>query len=236
MVAFINDDPKKRRGHWWDKEFGIVDFSFTKASGDASAHYSELQKKLKETDLGPDSIKVEYESPVAGARIRPDGQEIKWEVTFPKVTTGYQRGELPFFTQDITPRSLRAPFSEESVTHPSSALGVKCLSNFIQEGKIAALSEAYSVILGVPSTAAQTTSQTESTFEVRLLNEVDGLHKAKLLLKTPNGSQFEEARRRGGSLLGDLTFGIPAALGGTKVPRRIDVGEQGVGGVYLDVY
>lgn len=236
LIAFINDDPKKREGHWWDKEFGIVDFAFTHSHGDAMVHYSELKDRLKKLDLGEGAVGVEYEKPEAGARIRPDGIEIKWEVTFPVVTTGYQRGEVPFFTHDITPRSLRVPFSEESVTHPSSALGVKSLSIFAQESKVSALVKAYSPILSLSNVASEKDFQNIGLFEVQSLKEVEGGHKTTFSLHTPSESQLEAMERKGGSMLGDLIFVVSAASGDTKAPRRIDVGDGGIGGVFLQSY
>jgi len=92
LIAFINDDLRKRLGHWWDKDYGIVDFSFADSVGDATTHFSELEGRLKGLKWAKSAVEVEYEKPQAGARMRPDGQEIKWQVTFPVVTTCYQRG------------------------------------------------------------------------------------------------------------------------------------------------
>jgi hypothetical protein len=232
LIAFINDDPKNRQGHWWDKEFGIVDFSFAYSDSDPIVHYAELEERLKKLNWGTKAIEVGYET---GARMRPDGQEIKWQVTFPVVTSGYQRGEVPFFTHDITPRPLRVPFSEESVTHPSSAVGVKSLSNFIQASKISTLTKAYSAILGIPSLAAEEHTHS-GVFEVQGANEVDGGQKAKIYLHAPiEESQLEQMKRRGGSMLGDLVLGVSVS-DGTKYPQRIDLTDGGIGGVFLDLY
>jgi Glyoxalase-like domain len=236
LIAFINDDPNKRRGHWWDTEFGIVDFAFTHPTGNAMIHYSELQERLKKLDLGDGAVEVEYDKPEAGARIKPDGHEIKWEVTFPIVTTGYQRGELPFFTHDVTPRSLRVPFSEESVTHPSAALGVKSLSVFVQKSKVSTLVKAYSAILGVSNMASKEDFQNVGVFEVKSLKEVEGGQKTIFSLHTPSESQLEAMEKRAGSMLSDLILGTAAASGNTEVPKRIDDGDGGIGGVFLEPY
>lgn len=29
LIAFVDDDPEKRRGHWWDRPFGVIDFALT---------------------------------------------------------------------------------------------------------------------------------------------------------------------------------------------------------------
>jgi hypothetical protein len=47
LIAFINDDPKHREGHWWDKSFGVVDFALTTHDGLKSFQDEELEKRLK---------------------------------------------------------------------------------------------------------------------------------------------------------------------------------------------
>jgi Glyoxalase-like domain len=237
LIAFIDDDPKKRKGHWWDKEFGIVDFSFAHSDGDATVLFSDLEERLKSLDWEDGAVEVRYTPPQAGARIRPDGQEVKWQVTFPVVTTGYQRGELPFFTHDMTSRSLRVPFSEEIVTHPSLALGVKSLSNFIQASKGSALAKAYSAILGVSNLATEESSPRLGLFEVQGAKEIDGEHKVRIYLKTPKKeSQLQQREIKGGSMLGDLVFGVSAVSDASQYPQKLDISDGGIGGVFLDQY
>jgi hypothetical protein len=69
------------------------------------------------------------------------------------------------------------------------------------------------------------------------LNDAEGGRKAMLSLQiSSERSQLEAMEKRGGSMLGDLILGVPAAQGGTNVPRRIDVGDGGIGGLSLDFY
>jgi len=145
--------------------------------------------------------------------------------------------ELPFFTHDLTPRSLRVPFSEESLIHPSLAQGVKSLSNFVPSSKIPSLANAYSAILGVPSRAAKEDSQELACFEVHGANGALSMHKAKICLHAlENDPRLEQMERRGGSFLGDLVIGVSTFSAGTEGPRRIDTTNGGIGGVFLDLY
>jgi hypothetical protein len=211
LIAFINDDPKHREGHWWgEKKFGIVDFAFTNSTGDALTHFSQLEKRLSQLRGGPDAVRVEYQPPVAGARRRPDGEEVKWEVTFPVVTTGYQRGELPFFCHDLTPRSLRAPFSEESVKHPNGSYGINVFNIYVPVERVNTLAEAYSAILGVENMSK---GEYQGLFGVERLHKLDGGGNVTLCLRAP-GEEWQVAamKKRGGVLLGDLI------LGGTDSP------------------
>jgi len=157
-------------------------------------------------------------------------------VTFPIVTTGFQRGEIPFFTHDITPRSLRVPFSEKSVTHPSSALGVKSLSIFVQESKVSGLVNAYSAILDVPNMASKDDLQNVGIFEVKTLKEVEGGHKTMFRLHTPSERQLKTVEEKGGPILGELVLGVQAAPGGTEAPNRVAIGDGRIGGVFLELY
>lgn len=64
MIAFVNDDPKLRAGHWWgEKKFGIIDFALTTRDGDASASLSQVEERLSRLDSGG-VPKVEYQPPV----------------------------------------------------------------------------------------------------------------------------------------------------------------------------
>lgn len=113
LIAFINDDPAKRKGHWWDKPFGIVDFALTTQK---PFDYAALQERLKASNSD-----VSYAEPKEGGRRRPDGQELKWKVTFP---LGAERGEVPFWCHDVTPRERRVPVSETNTKHPCHATGM----------------------------------------------------------------------------------------------------------------
>ena len=88
-----------------------------------------------------------YDAPIAGSRVRDDGEVVKWDVTFPGTGFGFQRGEVPFFCHDVTERGLRVPGGEEHVTHPCGAMGVEELSVYVPEEEVERLSEVYAMIL-----------------------------------------------------------------------------------------
>lgn len=113
LIAFIDDDPERRTGHWWDKEFGIVDFALTTQN----EHFDPaVNERLK--SLGTD---ITYRDPQRGGRTQPNGVQMEWEVTFP---TNTPRGSVPFWCHDVTERDRRVPVSETSTTHPSGVTGV----------------------------------------------------------------------------------------------------------------
>jgi hypothetical protein len=231
LIAFIKDDPSLREDHFWgDKKFGIIDFAFTSRSDDAPTLFLQLEKRLRELDLGKDRPKVEYQPPVSGGRTRPDGQEVKWNVTFPVANTGYQRGELPFFCHDLTPRNLRVPFTEESVTHPNGAYGIDEMYIYASEERCASLAQAYSAILGVPNTVDETDPNFVGMFETTRFNEISGAEAPVFVVGMPlEEEQLEAMQERDGVLLASLTLG--SVEEGSGLLRRIDLGDEGVGGI-----
>lgn len=67
-----------------------------------------------------------YEKPVGGGRKRPDGTQIEWEVTFPEAEV--ERGAIPVWCKDITPRELRVPIDDKATSHPCKAAGIDTIS------------------------------------------------------------------------------------------------------------
>jgi hypothetical protein len=139
LMAFIDDDPKNREGHAWDKPYGIVDWALTITS-EEQPDVKKINSRLE----GKDS-EVRYADPVAGGRKRPDGVELKWKVTNP---TGIERGAVPFWCHDVTEREKRVPVSKEATEHPSGALGVAGIRVGVDDGRVKAVSEAVGAIVG----------------------------------------------------------------------------------------
>ena len=71
LIAFTNDNPKHREGHWWGlKKFGIIDFAFS-SHLDSETHFAQLQERLKKNSDSP-AERIFYERPVQGARKQDD--------------------------------------------------------------------------------------------------------------------------------------------------------------------
>lgn len=238
LISFINDDPALREGHWWGKKtFGIIDFAFTsKESGGgqgggrgAEENYDAVSKRLGKVKWEDGEEEVRYQKPVEGGRKRNDGVDVKWQVTFPVVSDGYQRGELPFFCHDITDREVRVPFSKECVTHPSGAYGVQRLVIFVPKERAKTLEKAYAAILGVES-------ENRGVFGTEPLKGEGS--KVEFVVKDPEKEwQKEEMRRRGGLLLGDMSFLKDREDEGKLPLTRIDSDANGsevlMGGWFL---
>lgn len=181
---------------------------------------------------------MRYEKPVQGGRKRDDGQDVKWKVTFPKLESDgdkFQRGELPFFCHDITPRSLRVP--TENTKHPTSAYGIKSMSVFVPEERVSALVEAYKAILDTPNLANGEIEPSRGIFEVQRMNKVEGAKGGISFCVQPptEESQIVGMKERGGVLLGDIVVGGLSPSGGKGMVRIDAPVEEGVGRIFLDL-
>ncbi|KAM0719847.1 hypothetical protein Q7P37_003982 [Cladosporium fusiforme] len=139
LIAFINDDPAKRAGHWWDKPYGIVDWALTSTTEQAP-DVAAINSRLAAIDSA-----VAYDEPVLGGRTRPDGVEMQWRVTFP---TGVGRGTVPFWCHDVTERERRVPVAEEATKHPCGALGVAGVRVGVEQKRVQAVRDAIGAIVG----------------------------------------------------------------------------------------
>ncbi|KAK3055685.1 hypothetical protein LTR09_003606 [Extremus antarcticus] len=165
LIAFINDDPEKRRGHWWDKPYGVVDYAFTTSKLD----YDGIVDRLKKS-----GTEISYEKPKAGGRTTPDGKELKWEVTFP---TGVDRGHVPFFCTDVTPRERRVPVTEQNTTHPSGVLGMAGMTLEVEKDSLDRIVKATAAILDQPPPTK------EHQVKVDVPSDVEKLHQASISVR-----------------------------------------------------
>ena len=146
-----------------------------------------------------------------------------------------QRGELPFFCHDVSPRPLRVPGGEESVRHPKGIFGMRGLGIYVPEERVGVLIEAWEAVLGLGAGKGEVQGGEEGAFEVGRLNAVRGVKEGvRVTIQAAKGEQLGGMKERGGVLLADLVVG-----GSSKEKNgvvRIDVPAfDGVGGFYLDL-
>lgn len=231
FIAFINDLPSNREGHWWGKKnFGIVDFALTSVVEAAGMLYAKLGERLGRVEVVDGEERVGYQRPVHGGRVRPDGQKVEWDVTFPVVDKGYQRGELPFFCQDRTSRDLRVPVPAASSTHPCGAYGVEEFYVYVSEERANTLAKVYEAVLDVENSVREDDPNFVGTFELKRLFDVpcaEGEGPVVVVGVPFEEEQSEKMEQNGGILLANLTLGG----GEGRVLRRIDIGDESVGGI-----
>ena len=101
--ALGSDDRHKRESHWWAsmKENGWIDFSLGDLTDDLEDSVADAIN-ARARDRNSD---ISYDAGIEGGRIKPDGEAIRWVVTFP--SKHLHRGGIPFFCKDLTDRSRR---------------------------------------------------------------------------------------------------------------------------------
>jgi hypothetical protein len=181
LIAFIDDDPEKRKGHYWgNHKFGYFDWALTSSSPD---DIGNINQRIKDANSG---IDVLYGESKEGAAKFPNGTEIKWAVTLPE---NVRRGELPFWFHDITPRGVRIPSDEVSTTHPCGAVGIGEVKILVPTSKAESFKKLYSAVLG----AEVTKSAGIPRWNIQAPVPGEGLFDPSIVLETPTMA-FEEAK------------------------------------------
>lgn len=124
LIAFKRPDPDHR---WWGKQPGIVDFAL-------------LPDAIADDLDGARLRGVDYQGPLPGGRLRPDGQEVAWQLGLPPAPG------LPFLCGDVTPRALRVP-SGPAQEHANGALGVAVVYVVVED--LVTSAAHYEALLGV---------------------------------------------------------------------------------------
>ncbi|KAF1817476.1 hypothetical protein P152DRAFT_20334 [Eremomyces bilateralis CBS 781.70] len=222
LIAFVDDDPKNREGHWWgEKSYGTIDFALTTSDG-AQFNYTSMTQRFGDLDQSDPSIG--YNPPRAGGRKRDDGVDVKWEITFP---TNCPRGEMPFFCHDVTARDLRIPLSDRATTHRGQAegtYGVESLVVTVPSDRFQSVTQAYEAALGVRSSSDE---PDVAVFTVGRVNEIAGAPKPVIRIQRQGSGDRAPA-----NLLSDLTMGRKGdSPAGGRV--QIDSGSDSLGGIFI---
>ena len=212
LIAFINDLPQHRAGHHWgDKKSGIIDFALT-SDEEAGTYWEGLNERLEKS-----GVSERYKHPAAGGRLRDDGIEVRWQVTFPPEMM--QRGEVPFLCHDVTARELRAPVTKEALTHPCGAYGLKNLSVILPLERIAYLEKVYAALLNVPHDPGSGAVFTAG--RVRAVGR-EGIDDVTIRVHGPSGKRQEDFLAERGALIGEMVFGGVNVADGTETFAPLD--------------
>lgn len=173
---------RKSKHWWWDRKVGWIDWCLRGGKQDArvetinkvSLHIEEERaksiKKEKsenaEKNMAPQqesqsSDLIRYCDSQQGGRRALSGKEIKWNVTFPKLSKDIQRGTFPFWCEDITPRWWRVP--TPSPPHPNLTRGLSALTLLYHPENFPSRLASLQLILSSKQAAQQGFSQIAST-------------------------------------------------------------------------
>lgn len=89
LIAFLQPAPERR---WW---------ALGEQHGEGYVDFALLPHDVRAVVNAARAHGLNYEGPLPGGRLRPDGAELRWELGRPATT------DLPFLCGDITPRHLR---------------------------------------------------------------------------------------------------------------------------------
>ena len=243
LLAFVDDDPAHKRGHWWGEHgSGYIDYAFTseESADDVVAAVNDRLDRIPDDDAGP-WHGVRYVEPRSGGRTKPDGTEIRWQVTF---LQGVRRGELPFWCYDGTARELRVPRDAKATTHPCGAVCVGRLSMFVSEEeneKARAFRAVYSAIVGNDRGKGGHGGSGLGEWELEAPLDVPGVVVGGPVveLKTPDTGSGGSRLKEGHVVLGEITLltdtsgttgesrdAIDEELGGERVRISFMHGKQ----------
>ncbi|KAI0042427.1 hypothetical protein FA95DRAFT_564448 [Auriscalpium vulgare] len=196
---------------WANKDPGWVAYSMLGAPG-IKRPISERINSLAASA----GLDLRYAPEVPGGRQRPDGVELKWEITAPERWAEKEGGmRLPFFCGDVTSRTLRVPTQPGSNTeHENGAHGIAHLRVIAPHSSFADVSrELTSVFIGEPPIVDSPTRHAwllkvpgKANWHPRLiLNEVDEANEAEKDFVRSNGAGlFEIGVRVGNGVSGSV--------------------------------
>ena len=247
LLAFINDNAYLRHAHpWGDKPFGFVDFALTNHAGQFD--YAGLRGRINRRG---GRLGIDYALPVEGGRTRPDGQQVRWKVTFPvdlspaavsppvpqhphrhqheqQQQQQQQRqhtnrsGEIPFWCHDVTPRAVRVDTSPASTTHPSGALGIAQFTVLVPTDKADRYVDLYASIMDTQPVRAFDTTRLPLDAPIA----VPGLVKPWLFVEQP--SLDAERRRLAERGVGIVEVALRVGTDGSVGVARAPISEEGV--------
>lgn len=115
-----------RLGSWEYAPEGLVDFAVVPVD-------------IEETIRLAGAAGLKLHGPFPGRRLRPDGQEVTWQLGVPD---GF---DLPFLCADVTPRPLRVPGGDARI-HANGTTGIQDITITVHSVEVAALR--YRALLG----------------------------------------------------------------------------------------
>ncbi|KAM5542788.1 hypothetical protein V8D89_003749 [Ganoderma adspersum] len=141
LIHFTSPPPQDDPNPWAHKQPGWIDFAFLGNGGIPSI--AETINSRADADRSG----VHYAAEVRGGRTREDGKVLEWLIS---AAPGEERGQLPFFCGDLTPRDWRVPLEPRTnVRHDNTAQGVAHVKLLVSLEDLAATTKKLTSVLGI---------------------------------------------------------------------------------------
>jgi catechol 2,3-dioxygenase-like lactoylglutathione lyase family enzyme len=204
LIAFKRAEPGHR---WWRHS----------AAGEGLVDYALLPSAAEDDIAAARARGVAYEGPADGGRLRPDGQQVAWQLGMPP------SADLPFLCGDVTPRELRVPRGAVR-QHPNGVTGIAGLTIAVtdldasvaryrallgrdpieaQPGALLAAFEIGGAALRLAAPAGEAAPAAEESLRARIAERGEGPY--ALALRT-------ESAANAGTLDQGRTHGVPVEL------------------------
>lgn len=200
LIAFKRPAPE----HHWYRQIaigeGLIDFA--------------LLPTLIEADLAAARERgLAIEGPLAGGRLRPDGQQVAWQ------TGRASTPDLPFLCGDVTPRELRVPAGDLCL-HANGVSGVANLTVAVAD--LGASVSRYRALLGVAEREASPSREAEGARQA-----VFALGDTTLTLAAPEpGARTPLAERLAAAGEGPFALTLRGAQAGTTLDLTLAHGAR----------
>ena len=222
---------KKRESNPWASKLpGWIDYAFL---GNSSTSISEIiNKRAIEDGSG-----VEYLPEVKGGRERPDGKVLEWMISGPG--PGLERGTVPFFCGDVTPREWRVSYLQASsamtcvitdrlvlqvpfdlpsnIHHPSTASGIEHVRVLVDEKDITTLSNK---LMSIVDSQPIIKTETETAWVLdtpTTSSSQSGYRGPQLIVSTPKQDDEREALKDRGPGVYEVALRVDKCRGGGSV-------------------
>jgi hypothetical protein len=174
LIAFKRPAPDHR---WWPDAAvgeGLVDFALLPGAIEADIAAAR-QRGLP------------IDGPTAGGRLRPDGQQVAWQIGEPPTP------DLPFLCGDVTPRALRVP-AGDARRHPNGVGGIAGLTVAVAD--LDASVARYQALLGRAPIEPPLSPPGSTAGGPGALFAAFALGTATIVLATPDGDTTAGAAQR----------------------------------------
>ncbi|KAI0781472.1 glyoxalase-like domain-containing protein [Trametes elegans] len=202
LLHFTRAPPSSSTHPWAHKPPGWIDYAFLGNAGTPSIAHTINSR------ADADGSGARYAQEVRGGRKREDGKVLEWLIS--ATAEDGERGKLPFFCGDLTPREWRVPLEPHSNTeHANTAKGVSHVRLLAAADELDALTKKLTSVVGA-SPRESTPSRVIWDLGQQPSRRDDPPKLPVLILSTPQDDEESEHVRTHGR--GIYEFGVAVAV------------------------